>query len=170
MKKLDYVPKGIDDIRAYYGDPEAEDRFAPSEKWKEANLVWVRAPYKLVLPWRVEKPCEWIYVHRLVAEAMEDALLEIAEFDGIEYLTENEFDRYGGSFHFRKMAGYNALSTHAFGVAIDLNPDLACWGCSPELQPDFIVEAFKTRGFDWGGDWPPKFKSDPMHFQACTGY
>jgi len=170
MKTLDYVPRGIDDIRTYYGDPESADRFEPSDPWKQANLVWVEAPYELIMPWRLNKPCQWVYVHRLIAEPLKQALEEIVDYKGEAYLSENEYNRYGGSFHFRKMAGYDALSTHAFGIAIDLNPDLACWGCEPETQPEFIVEAFKKRGFEWGGDWGPPYKCDPQHFQSAFEY
>ena len=170
MIKLASIPSGLDEIYRNYGDPQAVGAFQPDEKWQEHNLVWVEAPYPLILPWRERKPCNWLYLHKFVAPAAIDALKEIADYKGVDYLVKNKLDRYGGSFHFRKMSGYDALSTHSWGIAIDLNPDIACQGCGPETQPKFIVDAFKKRGFDWGGDWGKPYTCDPMHFQGAFSY
>ncbi len=170
MKTLDYVPDGLNDILEYYGNPDRDDNFAPDRAFEENALVWVKAPYDLFLPWRLHKPCEWIFCHRLVAESLLDALEEIESYHGGDYVDTHDLDRYGGMYHFRKMHSVDALSTHSWGIAIDLNPDRAGWGADPATQPEFIVEAFVRRGWNWGGHWPPKYTSDPMHFQACTGY
>lgn len=64
---------------------------------------------------------------------------------------------FGGSYSVRPMHGGGALSTHAWGIAIDLIP------VGPTM-PAQIVELFAHYGFTWGG--PP----DPAHFQFATGY
>ena len=167
MKILDYVPDGLKDILTYYGNPDRDENFAPDLAYEKENLVWLPAPYPLFLPWRLKKACNWIYAHRLVAESLIEALEEIYNYRGENYLATNKFDRYGGMYHFRKMITYPALSTHSWGIAIDLNPELAPYGGDPSGQPEFIVEAFKKRGWNWGGDWKTP---DGMHFQACIGY
>ena len=64
------------------------------------------------------------------------------------------------------MASGPLLSTHAWGIAIDLNNHIAGWLDPDGVQPEGIVDAFKKRGFIWGGDWSEQYV-DMMHFQAC---
>lgn len=79
-------------------------------------------------------------------------------------------------YHFRTVAGRNLLSHHAFGLALDLNPqqnpyiredlhqpkgavyDVAAMGT---ITPD-IAAIWKKHGFHWGGDW--QTCKDYMHF------
>ena len=75
-----------------------------------------------------------------------------------------------GGFAWRRIAGENRLSAHAFGIAIDLNARLGpYWRWSrqrphPRQQdyPAEIVEAFEAEGFIWGGKW---HEYDLMHFE-----
>ena len=70
------------------------------------------------------------------------------------------------------MAGSEALSAHAFAVAIDLSTAQSPywrWRPSPEaLQnardhfPQGIVDAFEAEHFIWGGKW---HAFDFMHFE-----
>jgi len=85
----------------------------------------------------------------------------------LKYLQENDWDRWGGCFNFRLKRGSNELSTHAWGIAVDINPHIAPFGGDPDKQPYFIVKAFERRGFEWGGRWS---YPDGQHFQACHGY
>lgn len=61
------------------------------------------------------------------------------------------------------------LSPHAFGVAIDIRPDLnsdyhksSSDDCDHKM-PQCIINSFKDAGFTWGGDWSTY--CDPMHFE-----
>ena len=75
-----------------------------------------------------------------------------------------------GGFTWRRVAGEDYLSPHAFGIAIDISPGRATyWRWSPQrphpLQktyPAAIVEAFERQGFVWGGKW---HEYDLMHFE-----
>mgnify|MGYP000738569279 CR=1 FL=1 len=70
----------------------------------------------------------------------------------------------------------NPLSIHSWGIAFDVNWDknlvvaanaslmVKAAGC--DLPKEF-VDAFKKRGWEWGGDW--KSVKDYMHFQFATG-
>lgn len=75
-----------------------------------------------------------------------------------------------GGFAWRRIAGEDRLSAHAFGIAIDLNARRApYWRWSglrphPRQQdyPPEIVGAFEAEGFIWGGKW---HEYDLMHFE-----
>lgn len=83
-----------------------------------------------------------------------------------------------GTFNWRKISGTNRLSTHSFGVTIDINTqyshywqwDYKDWR-TPSVQkalkwrnliPLEIVKVFEKHGFVWGGKW---YHYDTMHFE-----
>ncbi len=59
------------------------------------------------------------------------------------------------------------LSAHSFGIAVDINWDENCNGCSSYTMPIEIVEIFEKYGFRWGGRYKKIFGAtiDPMHFE-----
>jgi hypothetical protein len=59
------------------------------------------------------------------------------------------------------------LSAHSFGIAVDINWDENCNGCSTFTMPMEIVDIFESYGFRWGGRYKSVFGSriDPMHFE-----
>ncbi|RRD69945.1 MULTISPECIES: M15 family metallopeptidase [unclassified Desulfovibrio] len=75
-----------------------------------------------------------------------------------------------GGFTWRRIAGEQRLSPHAFGIAFDISPHLATyWRWNPlrphpmqKIYPSAIVEAFEREGFIWGGKW---HEYDLMHFE-----
>jgi len=83
------------------------------------------------------------------------------------------FRNTGGSFNWRRIAGTDRLSTHSFGIAVDLNTELGGywrWGLRPDGSlspwtnrfPEPLVRAFERHGFIWGGKW---HHYDGMHFE-----
>lgn len=73
------------------------------------------------------------------------------------------------SYAWRAIAQTRRLSSHAFGIAIDLNPDKGPywqWSGGPhpgkDAYPSEIVEIFERHGFIWGGKW---HHYDMMHFE-----
>ena len=70
----------------------------------------------------------------------------------------------------RLVSGTNTLSTHSFGIAVDLTPKLGPYwrwskGDSHPAQktyPSRIVQLFEDNGFVWGGKWR---HFDLMHFE-----
>jgi hypothetical protein len=75
---------------------------------------------------------------------------------------------YGGGYNFRLMRTSNRLSMHAYGCAIDLDPDRNQLGDTSPAFADFpmVVEAFEKEGWVWGGRWSGR-SCDGMHFQAA---
>jgi hypothetical protein len=92
------------------------------------------------------------------------SVFEAIEEEGLRSMVKT----FGGCFNFRSKRTGNKLSTHCWGIAIDLNPETNQQGITGDMDPG-IVEVFRRFGFKWGGDWVGKSK-DPMHFQFCTGY
>lgn len=62
------------------------------------------------------------------------------------------------------------LSTHAFGIAVDINWEENCNGCDEYDMPREIIDAFESYGFRWGGRYKSVFGSriDPMHFELMV--
>ena len=75
-----------------------------------------------------------------------------------------------GGFAWRRIAGENRLSPHAFGIAFDISPGVATYWRWSKLRPHplqksypaSIVAAFENEGFIWGGKW---HEYDLMHFE-----
>lgn len=80
-----------------------------------------------------------------------------------------------GTFNWRKVRGSDRLSSHSFGIAIDLNvkySDYWQWNCRCTSEdadlgyknriPQLIVDIFEKYGFIWGGKW---YHYDTMHFE-----
>lgn len=93
------------------------------------------------------------------------------------------------AFHYRKIAGTDVLSNHAYGMAIDINPlenpyvkeaDLQQTVASPYQdyntykdrttqrahmisKDDVCYRIFKSHGFQWGGEW--NGNKDYQHFE-----
>ncbi|WP_165174797.1 M15 family metallopeptidase [Desulfovibrio sp. ZJ369] len=75
-----------------------------------------------------------------------------------------------GGFLWRRIAGEQRLSPHAFGIALDVSPERApYWRWTrqwphpmQQSYPTAIVAAFEDQGFIWGGKW---HEYDLMHFE-----
>ena len=76
-----------------------------------------------------------------------------------------------GTFNYRVIAGTNLLSTHSYGIAIDINVKHShYWRWTKNHNaalyknaiPLAIVQIFEKYGFIWGGRW---YHFDTMHFE-----
>ncbi len=56
----------------------------------------------------------------------------------------------------------SAKSSHAFGIAIDINALTNVLGTAGDM-PIEVVRQWELEGGDWGGDWA---RPDPMHFET----
>jgi hypothetical protein len=74
----------------------------------------------------------------------------------------------GGTIVRRHIAGTGRTSAHAWGIAVDLDPDRAhYWRWDRPMRwrneaPQVLVDAFEAEGFIWGGRW---YHYDTMHFE-----
>lgn len=74
---------------------------------------------------------------------------------------------FDGSWNIRKVRGSNLMSTHAYGLSLDINASINPLG---SLSGDFAkhmgaVDCFKRQNFTWGGDFHGR--KDQMHFQLA---
>jgi hypothetical protein len=160
-------PHGSTQIRQLFGDIEQFARTGPDGRlrldpgFERENIVTVRMPYALPLAGQPGECVNSIRCHRLLAARFESVFNRIFDED-LEYLLKS----FGGCFNFRRKRNGRQFSTHAWGIAVDLNSETNLPG-APGDMPAEIVKVFKDSGFIWGGDWK---NPDPMHFQYCTGY
>ena len=156
-------PHGFQGVCRVFGFIEEyvrdDDTLSPS--WEKEMLGYARLPFALPLSWAPEKKVTRIRCHRLLVPVFKALFQEIVE-RGLRPLVRT----YGGCFCFRRMRGGSHLSTHSWGIAIDLNPNTNPLGSSGDMAPE-LVELFGEFGFTWGGTFS---RPDPMHFQFCSGY
>ena len=102
-----------------------------------------------------------IRCHKLIASALGKVIEEIANGPDAGVLMH-----YGGCYNYRKMRGGSRMSTHAWGIAIDLAPNwngnLTPWPKAATM-PLGVCEAFARQGFLSAG---PFWGRDGMHHQA----
>lgn len=155
-------PTGIAKIREYYGDPNPH--ILPdggiSYHW-EYCLDFVQLPAPLYLGWDVSRAVTRVRIHYRLSQSLNRIFYDILE--GGNWPKIVTFD---GTYAWRAKRTGDKLSTHGWGIAIDLNARANQLGTEGHM-PKEIVDAFKREGWEWGGHWP---YPDPMHFQACYGY
>lgn len=64
-----------------------------------------------------------IIVHKDTAEAFTNVFKDILKQYGLEKIKELGIDKYGGTYNCRPMRGGKNWSTHAWAIAIDLDPE-----------------------------------------------
>ncbi|MCX6159154.1 MAG: M15 family metallopeptidase [Ignavibacteriae bacterium] len=78
------------------------------------------------------------------------------------------FKKTAGTFNYRKIAGTDRYSAHAYGIAIDINTEYSDywqWDKSMKYKnriPIEVAEVFEKHGFIWGAKW---YHYDTMHFE-----
>ena len=143
-------------VLATFGNPGPNPR-----AWARANIVAARAPAGFQFQLYCAGNSPTVQVHRLLRNHFErlfQALAAEGLWDAIQPVS--------GPFAFRNIAGSVRLSMHAFGLAIDINPDLFPQGQNRIFPDPHVVEIFQDHGFHWGIFFP---NPDPMHFQFATG-
>lgn len=160
MIDLEFLPYGQQAIYDYYGDPKDKD-------FRLKHLKTAKLPFLLVLSWQTDRAITSVTLHEKVIDSFIDALEDIKEQVGESKLHELGWDRWGGGYIVRPKTGSRDLSTHSWGIAVDLNPHLGPYGKPSDGYPKVFRVAFQARGWVWGGRWQTP---DGMHFQAARGY
>ncbi len=88
-----------------------------------ARLITVTLPYPMRLSWEPATVVRRMSIHRDVAASAVRVLERAAAHYGEAGLKELGLDLFGGCYNNRAMRGGTALSMHAYGVALDFDPD-----------------------------------------------
>ena len=92
------------------------------EAGNEKNLVSITLPYKMRLAWDVKTTVKTMRCHKLIASNLTKVFEELLEAYTYPKLVELGIDLFGGCYNFRLQRGGSKLSTHSWGIAIDLHP------------------------------------------------
>lgn len=144
------------------------ERYGKPNESGEGYIIQIDLPY----PFYYEgKKLQKISCHKLVADKFLAIFNDILKVYGAARINELKIDNYGGCFNYRKMRGGSELSTHSWGVAIDLDPDRnqlhetsrTARFARPEYKD--MIDIFYKHGFESLGreknyDW--------MHFQVAN--
>ena len=151
---LTKIPNGLPEIIDTFGHPDAPD-------FEAENIVTLQLPYPLRYAGQLVYHAR---CHKLAEDNFFHALSAISSLGTVDRF----FPDYGGIYAVRDKRGMQGHpSTHSWGIAIDLEPELYPLG-STKRFPDWVVEAFAKCGFVYGGDFAHRL--DPMHFQLAAGY
>ena len=130
------------------------------------SLVWWEVPmsggYEILIHERALPAFELVAANLAAAQAAGN------------YYAVKPSQTYG--FSPRTIGGRYQVSLHAHGIALDINSATNPYRSDGKLitdMPEWFVEAWKSAGFCWGGDW--LYSKDAMHFSwmgpaATPGY
>jgi len=148
-------PRGRAELVARYGDIQVAGGRVTTPGWEDANMAVAFAPWM---------PKGRLYVNAQVKAVLLDAFEAcIALGDGYRIVSL-------ACFAPRPKRVNGDLSTHSWGIAVDLNPDANPLSMDGVLRYDIPaawIAEFERRGWVWGGRWQ---KPDAMHLQFAVGY
>lgn len=136
------------------------------------NLTTIALPFPMRLAWDPHVTVNRIQCHRLIAPNLIAALQDIVDHYGLVRIQDLHIDYYGGCYNYRLMRGSKTRwSRHAFGAAIDLDPERntlkETWAQARFSRPEYkpMLDAFYANGFFNLG----KEKNyDAMHFEIAA--
>ena len=159
------APHGLKEICATFGDifQYILSDHTLDPRWQSQFLTRIEMPFQLSLSWDKSRAVTQMTCHRLIAPVFADVLGQLKSTALSDKITS-----FGGCFSFRPQRTGTKLSTHAWGIAVDLNPETNRQGTAGEMDLG-VIAIFERAGFTWGGNWEGHSR-DPMHFQYCSGY
>jgi D-alanyl-D-alanine carboxypeptidase len=98
-------------------------KFGTPNETGKGYLVTIDLPYPMRIAWDVKTSVKKISCHQAIAQPLKAVFNEILEVYGYPKIKELGIDLFGGCFNFRKMRGGSSFSVHAWGLAIDLDPE-----------------------------------------------
>lgn len=184
---MSQAPHGFKASVEYYGNPSKNGRLDP--EWYAQNIVKMSLPpgWVMYLAWEPQTKIKAFSIHRKCKDSLYQILVDIWNHIRIEYKESNPgrstehydnacraeihrlgLDLWGGTFNFRPIRGSKRLSTHAFGISIDIDPEHNQLGSSQGRMPIWVVAIFERHGWTWGGRF--KGRKDFQHFQRASGW
>lgn len=127
-------------------------------------------PIPFRIAWDLESTVSTFACHERCADALNRIFAAAVRHYGENFFRALGLDLYGGCYNYRRMRAGSAMSLHAFGAAVDLDParnqlrwrsDRAQFA-KPQYEPfwQIVMEhGFTPAGYAWGADW--------MHLQGA---
>lgn len=145
---------------------DAEERYGviQNDKWSNERKFMTLVPVpESIRPYLINsstnQPTNRIYINSDVAPALA-AALDLVVARGLQS-TLHSFD---GCLNIRTIRGSRTISTHAYGLAIDINASDNGLGAVPAIDRR-LVKCFTDAGWQWGGTF---HRLDGMHFQIAA--
>lgn len=144
-------------------DPAGKGAIKIDSGWVSKNIVQIDTPLL------AEEKYPRIWVHRLAADPFRRVFEKIAAAG-----LDDDILTCAGTWVPRHK-GWNpkrGLSSHSWGIAIDLNVRWNGYGVVPPAIGEVgtlrnIVPIFESEGFAWGGYFQPAKDCDGMHFELA---
>ena len=167
MEQLYPIGKITELLPAHYNPgcvrhyPLLKEVYGANKTQIQSNLVKVSIGYKFVEFNR----------NNQAAQALNSVMKELLPLARQKYKIYGAAFPSSGTFNYRLIGSTSRLSSHAFGMAIDLNAhknDYWKWNTRDDGQkrldsyPQEIVHIFEKYGFVWGGKWG---NFDIMHYE-----
>jgi hypothetical protein len=86
-------------------------------------LTQIELPFPLRIAWDKKTSVKKLTCHKAIAEPLRAVFADLLKVYGYEKIKELGIDLFGGCFNFRQMRGGSSYSVHAWGLAIDLDPE-----------------------------------------------
>lgn len=153
------APIGITGIIKEYGFvPKDENE---RKKWEMKNIIEFKLPDYLKASWDYRLRIKKLRIHKKLQNIFEITFYRLYT-ECWDYILD-----CGGAYNYRnKSSNTYQLSTHSWGIAIDLNVKENAFGKKPKINKK-IVKIFEDIGWTWGGRWEIP---DGMHFQFAKNY
>jgi len=136
-----------------------------------ANQTTLHMPFPITLAWDTSRRVQTIKCHEAVAEPLRQIWTNTLAHYGLVRIQKLRLNIFGGCFNVRPMRGSTRLSTHAWGIAWDVDPINNMLRADHKkallARPEYdafwqivteqgALSLGKARDFDW------------MHFQFCN--
>ena len=158
------------DCPAFYGSNRrmVKGVAGPSVVWERASLVTVSLPWRGVASWDKSLKIKAIRIHTKAAPSLAAVLAIIWDTFGRDQAAIERAGMHliGGGYVWRAKRRGSTLSMHAYGAAVDFDPDRNGLGDATPAMDARVIAAFEDAGWTWGGRWSPANR-DGMHFQAA---
>jgi len=161
-----------EELDAFYSKHILGPDGRPTAAWQSANLTRITPAYPLTLAFPPGTQVTKVLCHKKVVDSLTHIFEQILEHYGsVQDVQKARMHLFAGMYNFRKISGSNRLSTHSWGISIDIdsakNPQGKPYDESKGMMPKAVVEIFETEGWKWGGRFGGS-RVDCMHFQATT--
>lgn len=132
---------------------QAIAKYGTPNQTGEGYLVMIDLPYPMRLAWDKNTSVKRLSCHKLIADKLKKVFEDILTHYGHEKIKELGIDLFGGCFNYRAMRGGSEWSKHAFGIAVDLDPERnklketsnTARFARPEYKP--MIDIFYKYGF-----------------------